>query len=52
MSEKYFLTSDVHSYYDELIETLNEAGFDPKNHDHFSAFWEIFLIVVLSPRKF
>lgn len=35
MSEKYFLTSDVHSYYDELIETLNEAGFDPKNHDHF-----------------
>lgn len=32
---KYFIVSDVHSFYDELINSLNEAGFDKNNQDHF-----------------
>ena len=31
---KYFIVSDVHSCYDELITALNEAGFDIDNEDH------------------
>ena len=30
----YFVIADVHSFYDEMIEALNEAGFDKKNPDH------------------
>ena len=29
-----FVTSDVHSYYDQLITGLNEAGFDENNEEH------------------
>lgn len=29
-----FVTSDVHSYYDQLIDGLNEAGFDENNEEH------------------
>jgi len=31
---KYFVVSDVHSFYDELIESLTQAGFDKDNPDH------------------
>lgn len=30
----YFAVSDIHSFYDELIEGLTEAGFDKNNHEH------------------
>lgn len=31
---KYFVVSDIHSFYAELIKALEEAGFDPNNEDH------------------
>lgn len=31
---KYFVVADVHGYYYELINALNEKGFDPGNADH------------------
>ena len=31
---KYFIVSDVHGYYDELLKALNSAGFDINNHEH------------------
>lgn len=31
---KYFAVSDIHSFYDELIEGLIEAGFDKNNSEH------------------
>lgn len=34
MSKKYFVTSDVHSFFDELMTSLNESGFDTDNKDH------------------
>ena len=33
--EKYFITSDIHSYFDELIQALDDAGFSVYNPDHF-----------------
>ena len=32
--KKYFVVSDIHGFYDELIKTLNEKGFDYDNPDH------------------
>lgn len=32
---KFFVTSDIHSYYTELITALNNAGFDKNNEDHY-----------------
>ena len=32
---KFFVTSDIHSYYDELITALNDAGFDENNEEHW-----------------
>ena len=32
---KFFVISDIHSYYDEMIQALNEAGFDPENENHW-----------------
>ncbi len=32
---KLFCCSDIHSYYEPLIEALNAAGFDPNNEDHY-----------------
>lgn len=32
---KLFCVSDIHSYYDPLIEALNEAGFDRDNPEHY-----------------
>lgn len=32
--KKYFVTSDLHSYYDEFIGVLDKAGFDISNPDH------------------
>jgi predicted MPP superfamily phosphohydrolase len=34
MGKKYFVTSDVHSFFDELIVALGEKGFDKDNKDH------------------
>lgn len=31
---KYFVVSDVHGFYDEMITALNKAGFDETNPDH------------------
>lgn len=31
---KFFITSDVHSFFDELMVALNESGFDINNKDH------------------
>lgn len=31
---KYFIVSDVHSFYDEMMTALNESGFDKTNPDH------------------
>lgn len=31
---KYFIFSDVHSFYDELMRELNNAGFDKDNPEH------------------
>lgn len=31
---KYFVVSDVHGFYMELIETLNSKGFDKENKEH------------------
>jgi hypothetical protein len=32
---KFFVVSDVHSYYSAMKKALDEAGFDPKNPDHY-----------------
>jgi hypothetical protein len=32
---KFFVTSDIHSFYDELITALNSAGFDKNNEEHW-----------------
>ena len=32
--KKYFVCSDIHSFYDEWIEALDSAGFDIKNREH------------------
>ena len=32
---KYFVISDIHSFYDEMIDALDEAGYDQNNKDHF-----------------
>ena len=34
MMKKYFVVSDVHSFYDEMMNALNEAGFDSNNDEH------------------
>lgn len=34
MSKKCFVTSDVHSFLDELMVALNKKGFDKDNKDH------------------
>lgn len=31
---KYFVVSDIHGFFDELINALNEKGFDKDNPDH------------------
>lgn len=31
---KYFVVSDIHGFYDELISSLNEAGYDKNNSNH------------------
>ena len=31
---KYFVISDVHGFYDEMIQSLTEAGYDKENHNH------------------
>ena len=33
--KKYFVVSDIHGCYDELIKALNEAGFDETNPSHY-----------------
>ena len=31
---KYFVVSDVHSFYDEMVAALTSVGFDYNNPDH------------------
>ena len=31
---KYFIVADVHGFYDEMLEALDRAGFDPDNPNH------------------
>ena len=31
---KYFCVSDVHGYYDQLLDALEKAGFDQTNPEH------------------
>lgn len=31
---KYFVISDIHSFYDEMIRDLTKAGYDKENHNH------------------
>ena len=31
---QYFITSDVHGFFDELMVALNSKGFDGNNSDH------------------
>lgn len=33
--KKYFVVSDVHSFYDELMKALDEKGFQTDNSDHY-----------------
>ena len=33
--KKYFVVSDIHGCYDELIKALNEVGFDETNPSHY-----------------
>ena len=35
MMPKFFVTSDIHGFYDEMIKALNDAGFDENNEDHW-----------------
>ena len=32
--KKYFVVSDVHSFFDEMMEALNKSGYDKENPDH------------------
>lgn len=32
---KFFVISDIHSFFDEMKKALDEAGFDPNNKDHW-----------------
>lgn len=32
---KFFVVSDIHGFYDELIDALNKAGFDKDNPEHY-----------------
>ena len=32
---KFFVVSDVHGFYDEMIDALNKAGFDKYNSEHW-----------------
>jgi predicted MPP superfamily phosphohydrolase len=34
MGKKYFVTSDIHSFMDELMVALDKKGFDKDNKDH------------------
>ena len=33
-NKKYFIVSDIHSFYTALINNLHKAGFDQNNKDH------------------
>lgn len=32
---KFFVVSDIHGFYDELMTALDKAGFDPNNENHW-----------------
>ncbi len=32
---KFFVVSDVHGFYDEMLDALDNAGFDPNNEDYW-----------------
>lgn len=33
--KSFYVISDVHGFYDEMIKALDEAGFDPNNENHW-----------------
>ena len=35
MKKKFFVTSDIHSYFEPFKKALDMAGFDPNNKDHW-----------------
>ena len=38
MKKKYFIVSDVHSFFDEMKEALDQAGYDKDNKSHIIIF--------------
>ena len=34
MNKQYFIVSDAHGFYDEMMDALHREGFDPENPDH------------------
>lgn len=59
---KFFVISDVHGYYDEMIQALEAAGFDPNNEEHWLIScgdeidrgpepWKVMLYLYKLPRK-
>lgn len=59
---KFFVVSDIHGYYDELIAALNEAGFDENNPEYYLVCcgdyidrgpkpWEVIQYVYNLPRR-
>ena len=49
---KLFITSDIHSYFNELKLALDRAGFDENNEDHWLVVCEIALIADQIPRGY
>ena len=35
MMPKFFVISDIHGFYDEMIKALDEAGFNPEDENHW-----------------
>ena len=32
---KFFCISDIHSFYDPMLDALSDAGYDPSNPEHW-----------------
>ena len=42
---KFFVTSDIHSFYTPLKKALDEAGFDPNNKEHLTIFQQTAILI-------
>lgn len=47
---KYFVSSDIHGYYDEWMKALGENGFDEKNPEHRVAFFSCLKFIAIQGR--